>query len=975
SCEMSSFLKKSVTVSMDFPTFFKSIVALRQSLHASPEVSFKEFKTQERIKQFLITEAGIPEQDIRTCAGTGLVVDVQGPRTSPEVPVRCIALRADMDALPMTENNPHLNYHSTQHQAAHMCGHDGHMASLMSFSVLLNRKRDQLPPNTSVRLLFQPAEEGHFGAVEMIKDGCLNGVDEVYGYHNMPAPVGTLLVKPGPVMSHSSRFSIRISGPGGHGSAPHQTTDPIVAAGHIIVAMQSIVSRNVSAQDSAIISITQVHGGEADNVIPSSVVLSGTTRDFSPSVSEIIEQRMKAIVESTAAAFNVKGEFTFRSGYPVTFNTEAEANLVEELAIKALGKDNVSANGLPYAASEDFSYYLQERPGCFFFLGTNDENIPQNRTLHSDTFDFNDAILPIAARIFLGIVQRQLNCQLYSNDELQAILNALNVIVLNVVFATIRMASPTGFLVDSAHLNYYIESTTAAPRKANHCRYEGGCTKYAQAGGMCIAHGGGRLCTVATCPAYNTRTCRLHGGSMKCMHADCTNAAIGKLRVCCKHGGGRKCQTEGCNKYDAGKGFCLSHGGGRLCKHDDCPKKQYRQGFCYEHATKAMCRVEGCPRLDLGKGFCKTHGGGYTCKVEGCTKKDKGGGHCIAHGGGTRCRSPGCIKVNRGGGFCKAHGGGKKCQYNNCAEWVLGGGFCKTHGGGAGKRCSAKGCLKFNQGGGFCLSHGGGLKCTIEGCAKKQTRFGLCCTHGGKPRCKVAQCDKAVQTKGLCKAHGGIKPCSEPDCTRQAKSGGYCIAHGGGQKCKALNCTKTQRGGGYCKAHGGGQKCCFTSCTKWALHGGQCEDHPPVITAPLNLPFPRSAPFQPFQNVIHPALVQYSSAISILNPEVSSFKLTAWFNSTMYKQEPSPPQSAGNTLNNLLDTIQMPPFLYTLPSLRSNDPLLFSETPASTSTPEKEPTHRTTNRLQHQLNPMADDDDDSDMNPNQDAAVAMTALW
>ncbi|RHY31696.1 hypothetical protein DYB32_003250 [Aphanomyces invadans] len=184
-----------------------------------------------------------------------------------------------MDGLPMTEANPHLPYKSTAVQCAHMCGHDGHMATLLGFATLVQSHRHLLPPHTTVRLLFQPAEEGHFGAPAMIQDGCLDGVDEIYGYHNIPYPVGEIRVKAGPMMSHSARFSIKIRGPGGHGSAPHQTQ------------VQFSGTRNVAAHDSGVLSITQVHGGEADNVIPSVVTLSGTLRDFSPAVSALMQKR------------------------------------------------------------------------------------------------------------------------------------------------------------------------------------------------------------------------------------------------------------------------------------------------------------------------------------------------------------------------------------------------------------------------------------------------------------------------------------------------------------------------------------------------------------------------------------------------------------------------------------------------------------------------------------------------------------
>ncbi|OQS03068.1 amidohydrolase family protein [Thraustotheca clavata] len=189
----------------------------------------------------------------------------------------------------MTEHNPHLEYQSVNVGAAHMCGHDGYMTSLVGFGILMQQAHHLLPPHTCVRSVFQPAEEGGFGAVEMIKGGCLDGVDEIYGYHNGPFPL--------------VRFSILLQGPGGHGSAPHKPKIPF---------------RNVSAQESAVISITQVHGGKADNVIPSQVKLSGTIRDMNPDVFSVIEVRLNRIVEHTAAAFGVNGTLNIVDGYPVT---------------------------------------------------------------------------------------------------------------------------------------------------------------------------------------------------------------------------------------------------------------------------------------------------------------------------------------------------------------------------------------------------------------------------------------------------------------------------------------------------------------------------------------------------------------------------------------------------------------------------------------------------------------------------------
>ncbi|KAF0694311.1 Aste57867_14807 [Aphanomyces stellatus] len=407
-----------------FEAFFAGLRDVRHALHERPEGSFQEFKTRDALEEYLTKEAHIPAENIKHVATTGLVVDIFGPTegaSNATSALKCIAFRADMDALPMTERNPHLPYESKNAKCAHMCGHDGHMTTLLGFAVLVNQRRHLLPPQSVVRLLFQPAEEGHFGAPAMIRDGCLDGVDEVYGYHNFTNPLGSIRVKAGPMMSHSARFTITIKGPGGHGSAPHQTKDPIVAAGHVVVAMQTILSRNISAHDSGVLSITQIHGGEADNVIPSTVTLSGTTRDFSPQVYAIIQQRMSDIVKHTCAAYDVEGSIEYRDGYPVVLNSPDQSQIVESLAQKVLGAENVGAEGLPCCASEDFAFFLHERPGCFYFIGTKDENELQNRTIHSDTFDFNDAILPIGVRMFLEILQNRLACSLFSSEELALI--------------------------------------------------------------------------------------------------------------------------------------------------------------------------------------------------------------------------------------------------------------------------------------------------------------------------------------------------------------------------------------------------------------------------------------------------------------------------------------------------------------------------------------------------------------------------
>ncbi|KAH9095420.1 hypothetical protein Ae201684P_014490 [Aphanomyces euteiches] len=352
-------------MSETFDAFFADLAVLRRHFRQNPELSLHEFKTQAFVRNYLVHQAHIPAEQIQDCGKTGLVVDILGPTEGPkpaESALTCVAFRGDMDALPMTEKNPHLPYESQSTGVAHMCGHDGHTANLMGFATLVQQRRHFLPPQSIVRLLFQPAEEGYFGT---IRHGCLDGVDEVYGYHNWPFPLGNIQVKVGPLMAHGSTFSITISGPGGHGSAPHVTKDPIVAAGQLIGAIQTITSRSLSPHDAAIVSIGQVHGGEADNVIPSSVKLSGTIRDFSPTVESTINQRLETLVKHTCAAFGLEGKLEISDMYAVVVNPDRQANIIREIGMSVVGADRVSDNGLPVCAGEDFTYYLHQRPGCF----------------------------------------------------------------------------------------------------------------------------------------------------------------------------------------------------------------------------------------------------------------------------------------------------------------------------------------------------------------------------------------------------------------------------------------------------------------------------------------------------------------------------------------------------------------------------------------------------------------------------------
>ncbi|CAK4503543.1 unnamed protein product [Aphanomyces euteiches] len=357
---------------MVFDEIFAKLTAIRRTIHENPELSFREVKTQALVRDYLINQAQIPQEQIHSCGKTGLVVDIFGPTEGPKSAdgvLQCVAFRGDMDALSMTERNPHLPYVSKIPGAAHMCGHDGHTANLMGFAFLVQQRRHLLPPHSKVRVVFQPAEENDYGAVAMIKGGCLDGVDEIYGGWTRHC-------------GHANHYESSLS--------PH---------------------------DAAVVSICQVHGGEADNVIPSSVVLSGTVRDFLPAVSQTIHARMKSIVENICASYGVEGVLEFHDFFPAVVNHTNATKIVQEVAANVVGVAKVSEEGLPRCGAEDFAYYLEQRPGCFFSIGTKHKDDTQKRNCHSDTFDFNDAITPLAIRMFLEIVNKRLKCTLYSPEE------------------------------------------------------------------------------------------------------------------------------------------------------------------------------------------------------------------------------------------------------------------------------------------------------------------------------------------------------------------------------------------------------------------------------------------------------------------------------------------------------------------------------------------------------------------------------
>jgi amidohydrolase len=379
------------------------LTEVRHDLHRHPELGFEERRTQRVV---LDTLAGLGLQP-RSCAGTGAIVDIgstAGPR-------RTLALRADLDALPIHETT-RLPYRSVHDGVAHKCGHDGHTTILLGIAHLLRERSDWLRERGArIRLLFQPAEEGvrGGGARVMVAEGALEGVDEVYGLHNWPAfPFGTVRVRAGPVMARTAEFEIEVRGRGGHGSQPQACRDPIVAASALVSALQTIASRNLGAAEPPIVlSVCTFHAGEAVNAIPETAQLAGTLRSFSDGIQARVVERMREIARGIASAYSVEVSVEITPGFPVLVNDETCAEVVRRVAAEALGVSSVSHEGLPMTAAEDFAVFAAERPAAYFFLGAGrSEDTPG---CHHPHFDFDDDLLALGMRMFMGIVRDRLD--------------------------------------------------------------------------------------------------------------------------------------------------------------------------------------------------------------------------------------------------------------------------------------------------------------------------------------------------------------------------------------------------------------------------------------------------------------------------------------------------------------------------------------------------------------------------------------
>jgi len=381
--------------------FLAELAAIRHDIHAHPELAFDETRTAEVVACEL-AKCGL-EVD-RGLARTGVVGILSKGAGS-----RAIGLRADMDALPLHEKND-FPHRSRNEGRMHACGHDGHTAILLGAARYLAEHQHDLDFGGTVYFIFQPAEESEGGAAVMITDGLFEKfpMDAVFGLHNWPGlPVGEMAVMPGPVMAGTCTFEISVRGHGCHAAMPHQGIDTLVAASQLVLALQTVVARNIHPCESAVVSVTQVHAGEAWNIIPEDAVLRGTIRSFNAETQDQVERAVERLCSGIASAFGAQISVQFDHRYPATVNSAAETEICRSVAGQLLGPDKVRQNELPSMGAEDFAYMLREKPGCYVWLG----NGPGTGgcTLHNPHYDFNDDILPLGVTYWVRLVETVLS--------------------------------------------------------------------------------------------------------------------------------------------------------------------------------------------------------------------------------------------------------------------------------------------------------------------------------------------------------------------------------------------------------------------------------------------------------------------------------------------------------------------------------------------------------------------------------------
>ncbi len=370
------------------------LIEIRHDIHRHPEIAFEEVRTADIVAAKL-KSWGL---DVHRGLGkTGVVGTLRAGSSN-----RAIGLRADMDALPVDELNA-FDHRSVIDGKMHACGHDGHTTMLLGAARTLAQNRDF---NGTVHFIFQPAEEMYGGAKFMIEDGLFDKfpVEGVWGMHNMPGlPAGHFSVATGPVMAAADEYRVKITGVGGHAAYPHYAVDPVYIASEIVVALQTIASRRVDPLGSVVVSTTVLRAGNAGNVIPESAEMIGSARAFTTELQDEIEGSIRRIAEGVAQAHGATAEVEYTRGYPPTINHSAETEIARQAAIRTAGAENVGAGGLPMMASEDFSFMLNERPGCYLFIGNGEGDHAVE--CHNPHYDFNDAILPIGVRYWVTLVE------------------------------------------------------------------------------------------------------------------------------------------------------------------------------------------------------------------------------------------------------------------------------------------------------------------------------------------------------------------------------------------------------------------------------------------------------------------------------------------------------------------------------------------------------------------------------------------
>jgi hippurate hydrolase len=384
-------------MSLPLSNEMQDVVAIRRHLHQIPELGLSEFKTSDFVAEKLI-EMGY--EITRGIAKTGIVATL----TNGDSP-RSIGIRADFDALPIPEETG-VDYVSQHPGVMHACGHDGHTAMLLGAAKILAERRNF---DGTIHLIFQPAEENFAGARLMIEDGLFERFpcDAVFGLHNDPRiPFGHFVFREGPIMASADECKITVIGKGGHGAEPQVAADPIVAGASIIMALQTVVSRNIHPLQSAVITVGAFNSGIASNVIPERAEMAITVRALDADVRDALEMRIRQIAEGQAASYGMRVEIDYERGYPATVNHKTETDYVRDLAKRFAGEDKVHDLPNPIMGSEDFAYILQEKPGTYFFLGT--QKTPDDPQLHHPRYNFNDDIIPTGTTFWVELAEKWL---------------------------------------------------------------------------------------------------------------------------------------------------------------------------------------------------------------------------------------------------------------------------------------------------------------------------------------------------------------------------------------------------------------------------------------------------------------------------------------------------------------------------------------------------------------------------------------